>query len=214
MLFHKTGIVLAFVAIASVLPSSNKPRTKRISRGPAWTDFRKLAVDPAKIEAAKHDAIVRTRIAVVAKQTGQANEPSNADVAAELIRSGLRYSNGLIVMDAATTETLFNANQDQKIRDCLQAGHVGVIVLISVNAEPKKTLSVEFIRKDPHPSTTLEPIQLGAEDDALIDASIQSRTTVLEKLGRECRTACRSIAAATARHDGGIEEVHQGDDAN
>ena len=179
-------LILLLVALASltVIPSPNRPRTKRLSRGPAWTDFRKLAVDPARIEAVKEENKERTRIAVVARQTGQADDPSDADIAAELIRSAMRYSHELIVMDAATTESLFHDNQVASIRSGLQAGHVDVLVMVTVSAHPN-TLSLEFIRSDPEQSTHLGPINLPASDNPVIDASIRSRAKVLEELGAE-----------------------------
>ena len=173
-MIYQSIVMIAVVATTTVIPAPSRPRTKRLSRGPAWTDFRELALDSETIGEAKRSVDKRKRIAVL----GRPNGVASAEVAAELVRPGLRYSQRLIVVDATTTETLFaSAKSAADLRETAQKHGVDLVLVVNVDAELKQASMTVYPSNED--TVTIGRAALEDLEGSVIRYAVRARKTFL-----------------------------------
>ena len=178
MLAHYVLIITSLIN-AAVLPSVSRPRTAKLSRGPVWTDFRNLAIDDQTTMKAKQLRTESRRLAVVAIDSQR--RPA-VEVMAELIRSGLMYGKNLIVTDLTTTTAIFDREQNpQAIRATAKNNGLDLVILLSIVTDTK-TVQVEVMPTSDEPDMRLESIQLDNLENAVLDAAIELRIILLQRL--------------------------------
>jgi hypothetical protein len=179
MLCH--SLVVCILLAGAVLPTPSRPRTERLSRGPAWTTLRSLAIDQPAIVAAKQLRDASKRVAVVG--VNPVEQPA-VDAMAELIRHGLMLGKNVITVDMATSERLLNAARDPKaIREIALLNDIDIVVRVTIAASNNTDIAqVEIVSRHEETTSMLEPIRLADLDAAVLDASIVARKLVLQEL--------------------------------
>jgi len=174
-------VVIAAILAGAVLPTPNRPRTERLSRGPAWTSLRNLAIDQPAIVAAKQLRSESKRIAVVC--VNAAEQPA-VDAMADLIRSGLMLGKNVIVTDMATSERLFSAaSETPAIREIALANDIDIVIRVRVDVSDESYVAkLEIVAKQDEASLMLKPISLTNLDAAVLDAAVIARKSLLQKL--------------------------------
>ncbi|WP_144057657.1 hypothetical protein, partial [Novipirellula maiorica] len=180
MLFHQL-LVAATIASTMITPSvsPSRPRTARLSRGPAWTDFRSLATSEEAKNLAKESLEGKKRIAVVAISESQNTQdsPSDLSVFATLVREGMRFSDQLVLVDTATTDRLFaDANTVDAARSVAEQHNIDLIVCCQWRSPSEIKL---VLSKDDSPLET-KVISLPDADSSIIAAAISARTDVMK----------------------------------
>ncbi len=177
MLFHQL-LVAATIASTMITPSvsPSRPRTARLSRGPAWTDFRSLAMSEDAKANAQEMLAGKKRIAVVVLSASQ--DPSSAvSVFGTLVREGMRFSEQLVLVDTTTTDRLFaDADTVDAARSVAKKHHIDLIVC----CQRRTPAEIEMVLvKDDSP---LEPTVISLDDTnkSVIGAAMKSRTHVMK----------------------------------
>lgn len=180
-MLYQSLVVVAVILAGAVLPTPSRPRTERLSRGPAWTSLRNLAIDQPAIVAAKRLRSESRRIAVVG--VNAAEQPA-VDAMTELICSGLMLGTNLIVTDMATSERLFNlANGTPAICEIALTNDIDIVVRVRINiGEIPLVAKLEIISMMSEASSTLNPINLADLDAAVLDAVVIARKSLLQTL--------------------------------
>lgn len=181
MIFHWT--LIFSILVSSGLPMPSRPRTKRLSRGPVWSDaLEKLVVTPQALNDAERLRKQRRRIAVVAGLDAAGQAVDSAQVAAELIRSGMRYGDQLIVVHEWTSRPLFEtASSGEQIRKIANENAIDLVVVVRVEATQQElSLQVFSTSKETLPQVPL--IKIADMTEAVVDAALQSRGTLLEAI--------------------------------
>ena len=180
-MFTKVLATVFFFVSVAVLPTPSRPRTKRKSRGPEiWTDFRTLALSDAVVSEAESVAKDLHRIAVVPVTSRESDEISPAEVSAELIRGGLRYSDSLILMDLETTSRIFQNSDQSSVVKIANQSNIDHVVLVSVPADEQRIqLTLMGIESQKNHSFSIPWKGAG---ESIIDASCRARRQILTQL--------------------------------
>ncbi len=186
---------------AGVLPAPSRPGTKRLSRGPAWTaNLDKLVVSQDDIREAVEERKQRRRVAVIADPRSAGMAEVAASIAAEVIRSGVRYGNRLIVVDGLTSETLFGLAVDAKqIQEVARKNDVDLVFVIRID-EPGRRMAIRVVSSKQDESKAIEPISLENTNEFVIDQAVKARRTLLA-----------AIAALPTAHDRQLDLRPQAD---
>lgn len=174
-----SALFLVAATATAFLPPIPVPSTKELSRGPAWTKgLEQLAVTEASLEQVRAIRKERSRVAVVAVSS-EKGVGTHSHIAAELIRSGLRYSNGLILVDAASSDVLFAAAADDGARrKVAEESDIDGIVIVDVTSDKK--LNIQVTLKDA--KSKLDSVALSDLDADLKKAAVDARSSVIKKL--------------------------------
>ena len=182
MFFHS---LLLFVAVAStaVTPSISRtrPRTARLSRGPAWTDFRSLAVgSDAKVEAEEF-AKSKIRAAVVTVATGD-EKKSDVDAVAFLMRQGFGLSQETILVDASTTDRWFaDAADADAIARIAAEKNLQLLVTCQSN---KDNVILKLLKLTDGGTQVMKEAMLPNNDSQIIDSTLKLRAGWVPSLGK------------------------------
>ncbi|WP_442509314.1 tetratricopeptide repeat protein [Novipirellula sp. SH528] len=179
MFFHQL-IVAATIASSMITPSvsPSRPRTARLSRGPAWTDFRSLAMSHEAQRSAKEMLEGKKRIAVVvlSNQQDAHDSPSDVSVFGTLVREGMRFSDQLVLVDTSTTDRLFaDAGTVDAARSVAEEHHIDLIVCCQLRTPSE--IEMVLVKDD----SQLEPTVISLDDanQSVIAAAMKARTHVM-----------------------------------
>ena len=184
MLIPKSTLILVAIATAAIIPASSKPRTKRLSRGPAFTtNLERLNVRPADLEAARKLREQFRRVVVLALSEDVDDEGiSNAHIVAELLHRGLRYGKGLILVDPLSRHQVFDTLVDTTQRvEAARKNDIDTIVLVRVSGQPLE-LRIDIVSVANGNTQPGEALFIKDESASLIAAAVKARRSTLDRL--------------------------------
>lgn len=173
--------ILALVAVivsTGVLPAPPRPRAKRLSRGPVWTNFQKLKLDSESVAAARESAKSLRRVAVVPVVVSTDQPIDNSDIVAEVIRQGIGYGDRLIVVSQCRVDS--DSVGDELIAETVdEMGNNGWDIVVFVHHEPG---ALQISITDANRATANLPKLKLKPTDSVVSVAVKSRSVVLAHL--------------------------------
>lgn len=206
MMISKAGFAIALVAVAAVIPTSSRPRTKRLSRGPAFTqNLDQMKIDQEDLRDAEKLRTQYRRVSILATNAEDSELRDVAGVAADVIATGLSYGTDLIVVDDLSNERVFGSSDDRsQWNDAAKSHGIDLLVLVEIQSEPKR-LQVEIVPAASDVTVqTVAPIPLDDLSDEVVTAAVKARSQTLAELSS---SAGKHVAQLDRMPQGNLEAL-------
>lgn len=207
-MLYKTFFTLVALLSSGVIPPPSPPRTVRQSRGPGWTNgLNKLAVADADLRSQQELRQKYRRVAVVALSDSVEAPVTAGDVAADVIQTGVRYGNQLILVDGLTSKRLFgSAAGTAGLQRIAKENDIDLVVLVGIDAD-HSSLTLELISASGETTGKISPVKLNDLTDGVIEPSVQSRATILEAINAVPKVHADQLGRQPMADFAGLQEL-------